>query len=231
MTLLYHTLYALVNTQFATANLFRGKMLTMDNDFVTWLNRAIQDRGWTPAELSRRSGMHPATISLVIHRERQPGIEFCVGIARALGEQPEYVARLAGLLPPAPPSVQEETELIHRLRRASATDRDAVIRMVRGLASGVTPPRRARLDADPSAPRQPAATTEPLTDAERNAIRRIWDAADDIDRLVLRDILKRLVANHEAGETEGGTMENAHNEENRATTKRRQPSAPICGDG
>ena len=54
---------------------------------------------------------------------------------------PERLLRIAGHLPPMPPSVQEEHEVIQSLRRISATDRDAVIRMVRGLTSGASPPK------------------------------------------------------------------------------------------
>jgi transcriptional regulator with XRE-family HTH domain len=114
----------------------------MDDEFVTWLNRAVGEAGWTWAELAKRSGISTSMVSMVISGQRHPGPEFCVGVARAFGELPERVMRIAGLLPPLPPSVQEESEVIQQLRRISATDRDAVIRMVRGLASGASPPRR-----------------------------------------------------------------------------------------
>lgn len=114
--------------------------MSMDTDFVQWLNNAMGERGWSQSELARRAGIDQSTISRVLAGQGA-GSEFCIGIARALGELPERVLRLAGILPPLPPSVQEEHALVQHLRRMSATDRDAVVRMVEGLASASTPPR------------------------------------------------------------------------------------------
>lgn len=57
----------------------------------------------------------------------------CLGIARVLGAPPEAVFRRAGLLPPVPPAVADEDELVHIFRRLPATLRSAVLLMVRAL--------------------------------------------------------------------------------------------------
>jgi transcriptional regulator with XRE-family HTH domain len=71
----------------------------MDCDFVTWLTREMEERGWSNSELARRAGMVPSAVSQVISGTRSPGYEFCVKIARPLDQPPETVLRLAGLLP------------------------------------------------------------------------------------------------------------------------------------
>lgn len=70
-------------------------------DFTEWLTRKIRETGLSYSELARRGGMSHARISQVMGGET-PGADFCVKLARALGESPEYVLRLAGILEPLP---------------------------------------------------------------------------------------------------------------------------------
>ena len=70
-------------------------------DFIEWLTDKIRTGGLSYSELARRGGMSHARISQVMAGET-PGADFCVKLARALGESPEYVLRLAGILDPLP---------------------------------------------------------------------------------------------------------------------------------
>lgn len=74
-------------------------METTENTFVSWLENGIKARGWTIRGLARRAGLTHVTISNVLNGTRNPGVEFCLGVARALREPPELVFRRAGLLP------------------------------------------------------------------------------------------------------------------------------------
>lgn len=103
--------------------------------FVTWLTEELDKRGWSGSELARRAGLVPSTVSTVITGAKRPGLDFCVGVARALGVMPEQVLRLAGLLPPAPASVVEENEALSLLRELSGGERSVVLRQLRALAS------------------------------------------------------------------------------------------------
>jgi len=67
--------------------------------FVDWVNRELQERGWSQSELGRRAGVDNSTISRVLDGSRSPTFDFCAAIARPLEERPEEVFRLAGLLP------------------------------------------------------------------------------------------------------------------------------------
>lgn len=50
-------------------------------------------------ELARRAGLTHVTISNVLNGARNPGVEFCLGVAKAFYEPPEIVFRRAGILP------------------------------------------------------------------------------------------------------------------------------------
>lgn len=75
--------------------------------FNQWILNQLEYRGWSQAELARRAGIADATLSRIIAGTRQTGPDAALAIARALGERPEKVFRLAGLLPPGPTEQQE----------------------------------------------------------------------------------------------------------------------------
>ena len=70
--------------------------------FIDWLNGQLQERDWTYSKLSKRMGVVPSTVSMVLSGKTSPTWEFCAGVAQALGQPPEDVFRRAGLLPPVP---------------------------------------------------------------------------------------------------------------------------------
>jgi len=70
--------------------------------FGEWLEAQLAEKGWKQAELARRAHISQPTLSRIINDTRKVGPDAARSIARALGEAPEEVFRLAGLLPPAP---------------------------------------------------------------------------------------------------------------------------------
>lgn len=110
-------------------------MLSMETDFITWLTDRLDDRGWSNSELARRAGVVPSTISMTLSGQKQPGIDLCIGIAKAFDEQPEYVLRLAGLLPPIPVKTQQEESLLHYFRQLPPGKQQAAIDAVCGIAN------------------------------------------------------------------------------------------------
>lgn len=67
--------------------------------FIRWLNGEMNRRGWSQRELGRRAGMSGANVSLVLSGQQAVTYDFIAAVARALGERPEPLFRLAGLLP------------------------------------------------------------------------------------------------------------------------------------
>jgi transcriptional regulator with XRE-family HTH domain len=74
----------------------------MVTEFINWLIEEIDKRGWSNSELARRASVAPATVSMIISGKSNPGLDFCVGVARAFNVPPEDVLRRAGLLPGRP---------------------------------------------------------------------------------------------------------------------------------
>lgn len=90
--------------------------------FSDWLLQEVERRGLTYSELARRGGTTPARVSQVISGDK-PGWDFCLAVARAFGEPPEKIFRLAGLLPPEPGDddldiTADELQAINLLREA-----------------------------------------------------------------------------------------------------------------
>ncbi|MCL4295723.1 MAG: helix-turn-helix domain-containing protein [Anaerolineae bacterium] len=105
----------------------------MDNKLSTWIVEQLRDRGWSHRELGRRAGVSGAAVSRVISGEQNPGWDFCAGVAKALGEPPERLFRLAGLLPPEPNPAQEEGKLVAAYRQLSSQKQQFLLESVRGL--------------------------------------------------------------------------------------------------
>jgi transcriptional regulator with XRE-family HTH domain len=79
----------------------------MDFDFSEWLNKQLDQRGWSQGELARRAGISQGAISNVLSGKREPGADFCMKVAQALGEAPEKVLKLAGILPASEAEIRE----------------------------------------------------------------------------------------------------------------------------
>lgn len=103
-------------------------------NFPEWLQSELDNREWTQADLARKAELSRTVISRVMNGERLPGIDFCKGVARALGLRDIDVMRRAGLADPEPvtdaPSLRE---LITRFATLSDEDQESVLKMVRAL--------------------------------------------------------------------------------------------------
>lgn len=101
----------------------------MEKDFVDWLIAEMNARGWNNSELARRAGVVPSTISMVVSRQKRPGLDLCVGIASALHIPPEDVLRSAGLIPPMP-GIDEDASFSRTLevmKKLTPDERQAVL--------------------------------------------------------------------------------------------------------
>jgi transcriptional regulator with XRE-family HTH domain len=181
------------------------------HEFTEWLKQESEERGWSFREIARRGGLSSGAISNVMTGNALPGWELCVGVAQAFDVAPEVVFRKAGLLPPLPPAVEEEQEMVGILRNLPASVRDTVITMLRSLA-GEHP-----LSAPHPGPPEGTATAEgrvayrTMSDLERQLLdefRRLdaaWQriALEEVERL--GEYQERLVGDEgEERQTEEG---------------------------
>jgi transcriptional regulator with XRE-family HTH domain len=99
----------------------------MEN-LVNWISEELKKRGWKPADLAHRAGLSTGSLSNVLSGNRKAGPDLCNAIARALGEPPEKVFRLAGLLPALPATEDEMlNDITEAFKRLSPEKRREVL--------------------------------------------------------------------------------------------------------
>lgn len=95
--------------------------------FAEWLKEELDNRGWTRAELARRSKLQEATFTYIFGG-RKPSPETCNAIAGALGIPSETVFRKAGLLPANPEDDEKLlNEVVEAFKRLDINQRQAVL--------------------------------------------------------------------------------------------------------
>ena len=104
--------------------------------FGDWLAEELKQRDWSHSELARRAGLSQVSVSGVIAGQRNPGCEFCVKVADALGVSAVLVMRKAGILPPGPDEDPALAELLAAAKGLTAEQIQEVIRFVRFLRRG-----------------------------------------------------------------------------------------------
>jgi transcriptional regulator with XRE-family HTH domain len=104
-----------------------GENEDMDN-FTPWLSQELKNRSWRPADLAHRAGLCTGTLSNIMNGNRGVGPDMCKAIAQALGEPPEKLFRLAGLLPPLSAAEDEQLyELLETFQRLTPEKRQEVL--------------------------------------------------------------------------------------------------------
>lgn len=111
----------------------------VDNKLSTWLVNQLNDRNWSHRELGRRAGVSGAAVSRVISGEQNPGADFCAKIAKALGESPDKIFRLAGLLLPESNPAQGEDDLLAVFRQLDKQRQRFLLDAARGLLGRPNP--------------------------------------------------------------------------------------------
>jgi transcriptional regulator with XRE-family HTH domain len=107
----------------------------MGDGLRTWVGREIKRLGWSYRELARQAGISHTLISRTLSGDMPASADFCIKIAQALGESPEKVLRLAGILLPLPDSEDDPTlsEAIDTLRNLPPNQRKEALRYIRYL--------------------------------------------------------------------------------------------------
>jgi transcriptional regulator with XRE-family HTH domain len=164
----------------------------------TWIEEQLQKRDWRPADLARVAGIKDATLSRILNETRQAGPDVCNAIAKALDEPPEKVFRLAGILPPLPPPVEEEREALGLLRNLPPDLRTIALRMLRSLQPEDAPPLSAPAIAEAGSPYQvddeyPNVTSDPAVEL----LGQFWDQIPDWKKRDIVDQINAAVEEHE----------------------------------
>jgi transcriptional regulator with XRE-family HTH domain len=162
-----------------------------------WLGQQLDRRAWSSSELARRAGISQSSVSNVLTGKQVPGLEFCKGVAQALGVPAEELLRLAGHLPAMPAPVVEEREALRLLRGLNGPMRGVALSLLRALDNSAA--------GDVGAAGEDAgAAPQPLSLTERLA----YEIAADLETMPVDDqrrvfdLMKRLRGDRGAGETE-----------------------------
>ena len=107
--------------------------IAMVDELGTWLASELKQRSWSMSEMGRRAGYSSTHISDVINGTTNPSADFVIAVARALGESPEALLRLAGHLPDAPPVTDLDCIVTDAFRQLDDTQRNAISTVVLGL--------------------------------------------------------------------------------------------------
>lgn len=93
----------------------------MNDKLISFITKKLDEKGWSQRELGRRAGLSVTTISDVMRGERKPSHGFCVVVAKALGEEPDEIFKLAGLIIPGVSKGDElpQSEMIKEIYRAA----------------------------------------------------------------------------------------------------------------
>jgi transcriptional regulator with XRE-family HTH domain len=156
--------------------------------FSQWLESELEERGWRPADLAHRAELPNATLSRILNGHRRAGPEVCVALAAALEVPPEQVFRLAGLLPPAPPAVEEEEMALGLFRSLDAQMRAVALSVLRSLKVSQPSPETSLQGRRPSPMPPPRNLSERLA---QDIAREVRDMPVE-DQQRMFDLMRRL---------------------------------------
>jgi transcriptional regulator with XRE-family HTH domain len=62
------------------------------SEFTAWLEQELEERGWGYNQFGRLAGIAPGGVSQVMTGRQNPGLDFCLKVAKALDEPPDYIS-------------------------------------------------------------------------------------------------------------------------------------------
>lgn len=102
-----------------------------------WLAQELKRRKWSHDKLAQRAGISRSFVTRIISGDARPSVNFCHKVAAALGEPPDKLLRLAGILPPGSPASPDDDatlqELVELARNLPPDARQQVLDYVRFL--------------------------------------------------------------------------------------------------
>ena len=101
----------------------------MSSRLRAWLSEELNTRGLSQGELARRCNISQSLISRTLSGDISPSADFCIKVAEALGVSPEYLLRLAEILPPESAVSEDATlqELIEVAKNLSPENRQELL--------------------------------------------------------------------------------------------------------
>lgn len=96
--------------------------------WVEWMIQEREKRGMSQADLAAQSGLTRTTISdYEMHKRPNPDIRALVRISQALGHNPLWLPRLAGLIPPESDVDEEIADIVSALEDFSTDEKKEIL--------------------------------------------------------------------------------------------------------
>lgn len=92
--------------------------------FADWIRDELTLRHWTPAELSRQSGLSTSQITRILNNERGTGEKGLVALAKAFSYPIDVVFEKAGLVSPKPSLSPIKRKLMHVIESEDLAESD-----------------------------------------------------------------------------------------------------------
>jgi len=105
----------------------------MNDTLSEFMQSEMKKRGWSQADLSRRSGLTTGGVSMLIGHTRKPNPDSLNALAKAFACPPEHLFRLAGLLPSEPEESTRVKDIICMLSQLPEEKVQMVYEIVTGF--------------------------------------------------------------------------------------------------
>lgn len=99
-------------------------------EFVNWINKEIEERGWSLREAARRAGISHTIISNAMSGD-QPSFETCIALAKALDYPVVMVLSLAKLIDVADIKSLQLEEWVYLFEKLPLEDQEELIEIAR----------------------------------------------------------------------------------------------------
>jgi len=96
--------------------------------FPDWLKQEMKIRGYTPFEMAYQTKLDAAVIVELLNGKQLPDKDTSLAIARAFRFHPDYVLRVAGILPPITPTKEK---LIYCIKNLPDDEIESVIAFIK----------------------------------------------------------------------------------------------------
>jgi transcriptional regulator with XRE-family HTH domain len=110
----------------------------MELSFGSWLQSEMNKKHLSQADVARLTGMTTGGVSFLINETRKPSPDTLNAIAHAFKYPPEFVFRIAGLLPKETPTDEELEFLFSQLQPDEQDEIKEIVRMKLNRRGGKT---------------------------------------------------------------------------------------------
>jgi transcriptional regulator with XRE-family HTH domain len=118
----------------------------MNNNLAKWINKKLEETGWSIRELARRVDVSPSHISRIANSEINPSPELAKRMALAFSVSPEEVFKLIGWLPEQSFVDPAEEEILELFRLLDTERKSHLILIAKDLTE--IRPRRKKLNTE-----------------------------------------------------------------------------------